>query len=58
MNSRNSRLFKPLISAVLSDEDSEEEQVETYSDLDDPLVEDFEETSPNAGNSFTPARHH
>ena len=58
MNSRNLRLFKPLISVVLSGEDSEEEPVETYSDLDDPLVEDFEETTPNMGNSFTPARHH
>ena len=38
MNSWNLRLFKPLISAVLSGEDSEEEPVETYSDLDDPLV--------------------
>ena len=56
MNSRNPRLFKPLISAVLSDEDSEEEQVETYSDLDDPLVEDFEETTHNTENSFTPAQ--
>ena len=56
MNSRNPRLLKPLISAVLSDEDSEEEQVETYSDLDDPLVEDFEETTHNTENSFTPAQ--
>ena len=42
--------------AVLSGEDSEEELVETYSDLDDPLVEDLEETTPNTGNSFTPAQ--
>ena len=56
MNSRNLRLFKPLISAVLSGEDSEEEPVETYSDLDDPLVEDFEETTHNTENSFTPAQ--
>ena len=42
--------------AVLSGEDSEEEPVETYSDLDDSLVEDFEETTHNTGNSFTPAQ--
>ena len=42
--------------AVLSGEDSEEEPVETYSNLDDPLVEDLEETLPNTGNSFTPAQ--
>ena len=42
--------------AVLSGEDSEEEPVETYSDLNDPLVEDFEETTPNTRNSFTPAQ--
>ena len=33
--------------AVLSSEDSEEEPMETYSDLDDPLVEDFEEATHN-----------
>ena len=42
--------------AVLSAEDFEEEPVETYSDLDDPLVEDFEETTHNTENSFTPAQ--
>ena len=42
--------------AVLSGEDSEEEPMETYSDLDDPLVEDFEEATHNTGNSFTPAQ--
>lgn len=42
--------------AVLSYNDSEEEQVETYSNLDDPLVEGFEETMHNTGNSFTPAQ--
>ena len=30
--------------------------METYSDLDDPLVEDFEETTHNTENSFTPAQ--
>ena len=44
------------LDAVLLGEDSEEEPLETYSDLDDPLVEDFEETTPNTGNSFTPAQ--
>jgi len=42
--------------AVLLFKDSEEEPVETYSNLDDPLVEDFEETMHNTGNSFTPAQ--
>ena len=42
--------------AVLSGEDSEEELEETYSDLDDPLVEVFEETTHNTGNSFTHAQ--
>ena len=42
--------------AVLSGEDSEEEPMETYSNLDDPLVEDFEEATHNTGNSFTPAQ--
>ena len=41
---------------VLSGEDSEKEPMETYSDLDDPLVEDFEEATHNTGNSFTPAQ--
>ena len=44
------------LDAVLLGDDSEEEPLETYSDLDDPLVEDFEETTPNTGNSFTPAQ--
>ena len=30
--------------------------METYSDLDHPLVEDFEEATHNTGNSFTPAQ--
>ena len=30
--------------------------METYSDLDDPLVEDFEETTHNTENSFTAAQ--
>ena len=42
--------------AVLSFKDSEEEPVETCSNLDDPLVEDFKETTQNTGNSFTPAQ--
>ena len=42
--------------AVLSYNNSEEEPVETYSNLDDPLVEGFEETTHNTGNSFTPAQ--
>ena len=42
--------------AVLSFKDSEEEPVETYSNLDDPLAEDFKETMHNTGNSFTPAQ--
>ena len=42
--------------AVLSGEDSEEEPKETYSDLDESLVEDFEEATYNTGNSFTPAQ--
>ena len=46
----------PAPEAVLSFKDSEEEPVETHSNLDDPLVEDFEETTHNTGNSFTPAQ--
>ena len=42
--------------AVLSFKDSQEEPVETCSNLDDPLVEDFKETTQNTGNSFTPAQ--
>ena len=30
--------------------------METYSDLNEPLVEDFEATTHNTGNSFTPAQ--
>ena len=42
--------------AVLSFKDYKEEPVETYSNLDDPLVEDFKETTHNTGNSFIPAQ--
>ena len=42
--------------AVISGEDSEEEPVETYFELHDPLVEDVEETTHPTGNSFTPAQ--
>ena len=55
MSSRNLRPFKPL-RLFYRVRDSEEEPMETYSDLDDPLVEDFEEATHNTGNSFTPAQ--